>query len=103
MTTDYSDLPAIELFKARDGSGLAYRIYLSARGPILILVHSSAWHGMQFHAMARHIAGRGLAMVVAPDMRRQDVNPARRDDLDHIGRLEMAAVINRVRNLKMKE
>ena len=87
---DYSDLPSGLSFTARDGSELAYRRYESARqtNRILILVHGSAWHGMQFHAMAGELAARGVATVIAPDMRGHGAKPARRGDVDHSDQLE---------------
>lgn len=87
---DYSDLPSSLSFTARDGSELAYRRYESARqtNRILILVHGSAWHGMQFHAMAGELAARGVATVIAPDMRGHGAKPARRGDVDHSDQLE---------------
>jgi len=92
---NYKDLPARKTFTARDGTRLGYRIYESARpgdraSPmrLIILVHGSAWHGMQFHPMARHLAARGLGTVVAPDMRGHGPAPKRRGDVDRIGQLE---------------
>lgn len=89
-STDYSDLPATRPYSARDGTKLAYRIY---KGPhtqnrFVILVHGSAWHGMQFHSMAKHLVSTGVANVIVPDMRGHGVNPVHRGDVDHIGQLE---------------
>jgi len=90
LATDYSDLPASQLFKARDGTFLAYRIYQAKGGPnrIIILVHGSSWHSMQFHVMASRLAARGFGTVVAPDMRGHGETPARRGDVNHIDQLE---------------
>jgi alpha-beta hydrolase superfamily lysophospholipase len=95
---DYKDLPARKTFTARDGTQLGYRIYKSARpdesasraGPkrLIILVHGSAWHGMQFHPMAKHLAAQSLGTVVAPDMRGHGPSPKRRGDVDYFGQLE---------------
>ena len=97
---DYSDLPKTQRFAARDGTELAYRRYESARqtNRVLILVHGSAWHGMQFHAMAGELAARGVATVIAPDMRGHGEKPVRRGDVDHSGQLEedMADLIGHV-------
>jgi alpha-beta hydrolase superfamily lysophospholipase len=90
---DYRDLPARMFFTARDGTRLGYRLYQSAkpeaaRNRIIILVHGSAWHGMQFHPMARHLAAQGLGTVVTPDMRGHGAKPVRRGDVDYVGQLE---------------
>ncbi|MDE0942150.1 MAG: alpha/beta fold hydrolase [Alphaproteobacteria bacterium] len=88
--TDYSDLPPSRHFQARDGTPLTYRIYQSAipTDRLIILVHGSAWHGMQFHHLAQALSARGLGTIVAPDMRGHGAAPVRRGDVDYIGQLE---------------
>ena len=105
----YDDLPARKSFTARDGTRLGYRIYERARpgesatraspNRLIILVHGSAWHGMQFHPMAKHLAAQGLGTVVTPDMRGHGPSPKRRGDVDTIGQLEddMADLIAHLR------
>ncbi|PHP68027.1 alpha/beta hydrolase [Zhengella mangrovi] len=90
MTADYSDMPDVTLFKARDGTDLAYRRYDSVNpdAPYLILVHGSGWNSMQWHPLAKWLAGEGLATVIAPDMRGHGVNPPPRGDVGYIGQLE---------------
>ena len=90
VKVDYSDLPSSQSFTARDGTALPYRRYDSSThtNRLIILIHGSAWHGMQFHAMARALAGAGLGTVIAPDMRGHGANPVRRGDVDYIGQLE---------------
>ncbi len=87
---DYSDLPASRSFATRDGKELAYRFYASSRAQnrFVILIHGSAWHGLQFHSMAKYIASIDAANVIVPDMRGHGANPIRRGDIDHIGQLE---------------
>jgi acetyl esterase/lipase len=73
--TDYSDLPPSRHFQARDGTPLTYRIYQSAipTDRLIILVHGSAWHGMQFHhflhltcaAMARPLFAGAMWIISA--------------------------------------
>jgi non-heme chloroperoxidase len=92
-SVDYSDLQTPKTFVARDGSSLAYRLYMGSQSKqpkarFVILVHGSGWHGMQFHAMAKHLAATGAVNVIVPDMRGHGANPARRGDVDHIGQLE---------------
>lgn len=90
LEADYASLPRPVMFTARDGTALAYRRYDATGGAdrFVILVHGSAWHGMQFHPMAAAIADAGLATVIVPDMRGHGKNPVRRGDVDHIGQLE---------------
>lgn len=90
MQADYAGMPEPTLFKARDGTDLAYRRYDSNNpdAPLLFLVHGSGWNSMQWHPLATWLAQQGLATVVAPDMRGHGVNPGPRGDVGHIGQLE---------------
>ncbi|MGR3661646.1 MAG: alpha/beta hydrolase [Paracoccaceae bacterium] len=101
MAQDYSDLPDLQYFEAQDGAELAFRRYESAAETtrILILVHGSAWHGMQFHQMAKAIAGSGETEVIVPDMRGHGVRPLRRGDIDYMDQLEddIAGLITHVK------
>lgn len=90
IDADYSDLPDQLGFTARDGARLSYRLYgdpVSARR-MLVLVHGSGWHGMQFHTMAAELAQNGETAVLVPDLRGHGANPVTRGDVDHIGQLE---------------
>lgn len=89
MTADYSSLPEARSFTARDGTALSYRRYgAQDEGPLVILIHGSAWHGMQFHPMAGWLAERIGGTVVVPDMRGHGRTPVRRGDIDYVGQLE---------------
>lgn len=89
-TEGHEGLPQPETYRARDGASLPYRRYAAAGEPgrILILLHGSGWHGMQFNRMARELAARGAADVIVPDLRGHGAAPARRGDVDHIGQYE---------------
>ena len=54
--------------------------------PLLIMVHGSGWHGMQFHGLAKELATQ--ADVVLQDLRRHGVSPHRRGDIDYINQFE---------------
>jgi pimeloyl-ACP methyl ester carboxylesterase len=82
----------------RDGSDLTVWDYptSAADAPLLVLVHGSGWHALQFDRLAAALSD--VAHVVAPDLRGHGVNPDRRGDVDHIGQLEedLADVIKAV-------
>lgn len=72
----------------RDGAELSVWDYpaRTANAPLLVLVHGSGWHSLQFAALAEGL--RDVAHVVTPDLRGHGANPARRGDVDYIGQLE---------------
>lgn len=79
--------PPTEPVAMRDGYPLPVRFYGEAgRGDLVVLVHGSGWHGMQFHRLAQRLAEQ--AYVAVPDLRGHGAAPARRGDVDHIGQLE---------------
>jgi pimeloyl-ACP methyl ester carboxylesterase len=85
---DLSDLPETQPVTMRDGNTIAVRRY-GAGGvdkPLLIMVHGSGWHGMQFHGLAKELSTQ--ADVVVQDLRRHDVSPHRRGDIDYINQFE---------------
>ena len=69
MKLDYSDMPALQSYTARDGAQLDYRYYPSDSNKVLILLHGSGWHSQQFFPLAKYISEQGLAQVVTPDLR----------------------------------
>ena len=85
---DYSNLPELKSFTARDGTQLAYRHYSSDSDKIVILLHGAGWHSRYFLPLAGFISSEGLAQVYTPDLRGHGVTPKRRGDVDYIGQLE---------------
>ncbi len=87
---DYEGMPELEAYTARDGSRLYYRTYESsaAANKVLILLHGSGWHSMQFYPLAKAVSQAGLAHVITPDLRGHGFDPQRRGDVDYIGQLE---------------
>lgn len=77
---DVRDLPELRRFAASDGAAIAYRTYAGPADRHVVLVHGSACFGDQFHALARHIAGQGLATVHTLDMRGHGQTPAQGSD-----------------------
>jgi len=85
---DYSDLPELLSFTARDGSQLGYRHYPSESDKVLILLHGAGWHSQYFLPLANFISSEGLAEVYTPDLRGHGPKPIRRGDIDYIGQFE---------------
>ncbi len=87
---NYAGMPALQFYTARDGTELGYREYGSATktDKVLILLHGSGWHSMQFYPLAKEISERGLALVITPDLRGHGFEVENRGDVDYIGQLE---------------
>jgi len=85
---DYSNLPQLQTFTARDGKELGYRHYLSQSKKVLILVHGSGYHSQYLLPLAEFISTEGLAQVYTPDLRGHGTSPAGRGDVDYIDQLE---------------
>ena len=85
---DYSGLPELNRFKARDGTKLSYRHYSAKSDKVIILLHGSGWHSQYFLPLAEFISSEGLAQVYTPDLRGHGPAPIRRGDVDYIRQLE---------------
>jgi alpha-beta hydrolase superfamily lysophospholipase len=86
---DRSTLPRIEVFQARDGTGLAYRHYparAASTGRAAILIHGSSGSSVAIHALADALAGRGVESF-AVDIRGHGASGAR-GDIGYLGQLE---------------
>ena len=88
-SVDFSDLPPIRRFAARDGAQLAYRVY----GPIndggkgsVILVHGSSSRSDSMHLLARGFAQAGY-VAYALDMRGHGES-GEKGQIAYIGQLE---------------
>lgn len=90
IAANYANIPVLQPYTARDGAALYYRTYESqaATNKVLILLHGSAWHSMQFHELAIFVSENGLAHIITPDLRGHGFHPERRGDVDYIGQLE---------------
>ncbi|WP_370207174.1 alpha/beta hydrolase [Pararhodobacter marinus] len=84
-----AELPELQAYTARDGTGLGYRQWLSGRddAPLLVAVHGSGWHSAQFAGLGPALAEAGID-VIAPDLRGHGPDPQRRGDVDYIGQFE---------------
>jgi hypothetical protein len=62
-SVDFSDLPKVSYFMARDGTKLAFRTYPAAGGGVkgsVVLVHGSSGSGSSMHVMAKGFAAARL-------------------------------------------
>jgi alpha-beta hydrolase superfamily lysophospholipase len=89
-TVDFSALPAIERFQARDGTALGFRHYAPngpATGRGAIVVHgSSGSSGGTIHALSAALAARGVE-TWAVDIRGHGTSGTR-GDIGYVGQLE---------------
>jgi len=89
-SVNYETMPDLQPYTTRDGSELQYRFYASssATNNVLILLHGSGWHSMQFHPLADALSKNGVAHIFAPDLRGHGFAPEQRGDVAYIGQLE---------------
>ena len=85
---DYTNLPQLHTFAARDGAHIGYRRYLSQSDTVIILVHGSGWHSRYFLPLAKFISAEGLAQVYTLDLRGHGPTPERRGDVNYHDQLE---------------
>jgi alpha-beta hydrolase superfamily lysophospholipase len=89
-TVDFSALPAVERFQARDGTWLGFRHYPSsgpATGRAAIVIHgSSGSSGGTIHALSGALAARGVE-TWAVDIRGHGTSGTR-GDIGYLGQLE---------------
>lgn len=84
---DYSGLPDVRTFAARDGRRLGYRFYPADTRRVLILIHGSGYHGRYLHPLASAIAAANAARVYVPDQRGHGSSAPPRGDIDYIDQL----------------
>ncbi|NNK17166.1 MAG: alpha/beta fold hydrolase [Sulfitobacter sp.] len=79
---------AQEAVTLRDGFEAQVRRYPSGRDdvPLLVLIHGSGWHGLQFDALARDLSAD--ADVLVPDLRGHGPKPGTRGDIAYINQFE---------------
>jgi alpha-beta hydrolase superfamily lysophospholipase len=89
-SVDFSSLPALERFQARDGTALGFRHYppaAPATGRAAIVIHgSSGSSGTTVHALSSALSARGVE-VYAMDVRGHGASGTR-GDIGYVGQLE---------------
>jgi alpha-beta hydrolase superfamily lysophospholipase len=86
MAMDYSGLPAIERYQARDGAALAYRTYGAGEEQVAVLIHGSASSSSSMHALALALQQAAITVYV-PDLRGHGANSPH-GDIAYIGQLD---------------
>jgi non-heme chloroperoxidase len=83
---DFSDLPPLREYAARDGSKLGYRAYPGGAGQVVVLIHGSSGDSGGMHPLAKALRDAGAGVYV-PDLRGH-AGSGRSGDVDYIGQLE---------------
>jgi len=86
INVDFSDLPTVRTYPARDGTKLGYRAYESHGTQVIVLIHGSSDDGSGLHPLAKALRDAG-ASVYVPVLRGHG-NFGRSGDIDYIGQLE---------------
>ena len=54
---DFSDLPTVKTYGARDGTKLGYRVYEGGGAQVVVLIHGSSDDGSGMHSLAKALQG----------------------------------------------
>jgi alpha-beta hydrolase superfamily lysophospholipase len=88
-SVDFSDLPDLQIYKAKDGGKLAYRYYKSMTTPAkgsVVLIHGSSASSNSLHLLAKAFARSGYS-AYAVDVRGHGFSGAK-GTIKYIGQLE---------------
>ncbi|MGA7324177.1 MAG: alpha/beta fold hydrolase, partial [Rhodomicrobium sp.] len=83
---DFSDLPVVRTYSARDGVKLGYRVYEGSGAQVAVLIHGSSDNGAGMHPLAKALRDAGASVYVP--VIRGHLNFGRSGDIDYIGQLE---------------
>jgi alpha-beta hydrolase superfamily lysophospholipase len=83
---DFSDLPTGQIYAARDGTKLGYRVYKGQGAQVAVLIHGSSDDGAGLHPLAKALRDAGATIYVP--VIRGHLNSGRSGDIDYIGQLE---------------
>ena len=87
---DLSKLAKLQSLDVNGSSPISFRFYENQGNSkrLIVLIHGSGWHSMQYAGMANYLIENDLGHVITPDLRGHGVEPERRGDIDYIGQLE---------------
>ena len=89
---DFSDLPALQTYSARDHAQLGYRAYEGGGAQVVVLIHGSSDDGAGMHPLAKALRDAGASVYVlvlrGHGHSSQYGNSDRVGDIDYIGQLE---------------
>jgi non-heme chloroperoxidase len=83
---DFSDLPAVQTYAARDGTKLGYRVYQGGGAQVVVLIHGSSDDGTGMHPLAKALRDAGASVYVPVIRGHGDFG--RHGDIDYVGQLE---------------
>jgi pimeloyl-ACP methyl ester carboxylesterase len=83
---DFSGLPAVQTYPARDGVKLGYRVYEGSGAQVIVLIHGSSDDGSGMHPLAKALRDSGSS-VYAPVLRGHH-GSGRNGDIDYVAQLE---------------
>ena len=83
---DFSALPAVRTYAARDGVALGYRVYEGGGPQVVVLIHGSSDDGSGMHLLAMALRDAGTSVYV-PVLRGHS-NSGSSGDIAYIGQLE---------------
>jgi len=83
---DFSDMPKLQQFTARDGQALSYRVYPGTGPDVVVLIHGSSGESSGMHAVAKAMNANGDTIFV-PDLRGHG-HDGRVGDIDYVGQLD---------------
>jgi non-heme chloroperoxidase len=97
-TMDFSNLPTIERYRARDGANLSYRTYPAGDRQVAVLIHGSAGNSSDMHTVALALQHANVSVVV-PDLRGHGANLPH-GDIAYVGQLDddIADLVEVLRN-----
>jgi pimeloyl-ACP methyl ester carboxylesterase len=83
---DFSDVPPVQTYVARDGASLGYRAYEGSGTQVVVLIHGSTDDGAGIHPLAKALRDAG-ASVYVPVLRGHGASGGS-GDIDYIGQLD---------------
>lgn len=85
---EYSGIPNLVHYQARDQAMLDYRYYPSSSKNLMIILHGSGYHSRYLYKLAKTLSASNVAQIVTPDVRGHGIKPIKRGDIDYIGQLD---------------